>query len=60
MEEQDTTTFFIPLVIYKEIKVVEIGQGLLAESVCCAIIGTLNSEEYHQIRLEQLPKVDWN
>jgi hypothetical protein len=58
MEEQDTTTFFIPLVIYKE--VVEIGQVLLAESACCAIFGTLNSEEYRQIRLEQLPKVDWN
>jgi hypothetical protein len=58
MEEQDTTTFFIPLIIYKE--VVETGQVLLAESVCCAIFGTLNSEEYRQIRLEQLPKVDWN
>jgi hypothetical protein len=58
MEEEDVATFFIPLVIYKE--VVEIGQVLLAESVCCAIFGTLNSEEYRQIRPEQLPKVDWN
>ena len=57
MNQPGTTTSFVALLKYEQR--VPIGAVLLAEAMCASLFGTFNSEPYRNIRLRDLPEVDW-
>ena len=57
MDQPGTTTSFVALLRYEQ--KVPIGAVLLAEAMCASLFGTLNSEPYRDIRLKDLPEINW-
>ena len=58
MKEPGATTSFVCLLRYR--KKTSTGQVLLAEAVCAALFGTFGSRMYREIRLCELPIMEWN
>jgi hypothetical protein len=58
MDEPGAITFFIRLSSYTE--AVSSPQVLLTESVCCSIFGTFSLKQYQELRLKELPPVNWD
>ena len=57
MNKPGTTTSFVGLLNYEQR--VPIGAVLLAEAMCASLFGTFDSERYREIRLRDLPEVNW-
>lgn len=57
MNKPNVTTSFVCLLSYKQR--VPTGAVLLAEAMCASLFGTFDSERYREIRLSELPEVNW-
>ena len=57
MNKPSVTTSFVGLLSYQQS--VPIGAVLLAEAMCASLFGTFDSERYREIRLSDLPEVNW-
>ena len=57
MNKPNVTTSFVCLLSYKQR--VPTDAVLLAEAMCASLFSTFESERYREIRLSELPEVNW-